>query len=319
MDRLKTRWTAWLAALLLVLSVSGVAGASALISFNGPAASALENSAVALALKAALGADDEDEGDANTGDEDADDSDDGEQPKAPDGEEGDDEEDAAKAAPTQEELQSCVEDLDDPAEAAPAEGESHGDYVSRIAGDKTIVGGPNDNHGFCVSAAARGLFGEAADDGTDAAAAAAPTDEELASCAGEGGDVSSLSRQEGESHGDYVSRIAGDVTIVGGPAGKKPNHGFCVSAAARGLFDEETGAAVANADATCVAKDKAKGKDKAAKRATGDEAVEDEDVADAATTCDAAKDKAAKDKAKAGKGKGRGMEHGKRHGKGHRP
>jgi hypothetical protein len=315
MNRLRTRWTAWPAALLLVLSFSGVAGAAALIS-NGPAAPALENSAVAKAILAALGVrndDDEDAEQAPAEDVDSDE-DTGE---ATDEDADVEDQDSADAAtvPTAEELAECATDTVTEEDLLPREGESHGDYVARIAGDVTIVGGDPERHGFCVSAAARGLFEEATET-DDATQQPEQTDEE---CNG----LLKESLAAGLSHGEYVSMVAGSDAV--GPDG---NHGYCVSRAARGLLEDDVTEEPSDADATeqCEATH-GNGKANPGRAKHGkdsDTDVEDADVDDATVSCtdDAtAKDKAdkAKDKAKAEKAKKDKFEHGKRRGKGHRP
>jgi hypothetical protein len=293
MNRLRTRWTAWPIALLMVLSLSGVAGASALISFKQPATH------VAQTSDEDEDGDDqgenaEDQGDDEKADEDAD-----EAPEADKDVEDQDSEDAAKL-PTAEDLAKCATDTVTEADLLPRDGESHGEYVSRIA-HSDATAGPNDNHGFCVSAAARGLF-EAPTEETP------PTTEQpTTECNG----WLEQPPAEDTGHGEFVSQVAQDKEAVGGPHN---NHGYCVSRAARGDFNNEDTTEESSDSAQCGT----------AEQPTD---VEDQDVDDATASCDEkaekAKDKAekAKDKAekKAEKAKKAKFEHGKRRGKGHRP
>jgi hypothetical protein len=326
MNRLRTRWTAWPAALLLVLSISGVAGASALIS-SGPAAPALEKSAVARAILAALGVENDDNEDAAQApdedagtDEDADTDEDANQ--APDSDDADVEDEDADDAklPTAEELAECATDTLTEEDLLPREGESHGPYVSRIAHSDAV--GPDGNHGFCVSAAARGLFEELLEE-TPPTAETPPTEEPEQTdeeCNG----LLKESLAADLSHSEFVTMVAHDKDAVG-PDG---NHGYCVSRAARGILEDDVTEEASDADATeecVVAKGNGKANPGRAKHGKdSDTDVEDADVDDATVSCtdDAkAKDKAdkAKDKAKAEKAKNNKFEHGKRRGKGHRP
>ncbi len=86
---------------------------------------------------------------------------------------------------------------------------NHGAVVSAVAGDDSLVGGKNDNHGGAVSTVARGTHGPSAQDD------AAPT----------------VTAPASTSHGAAVSTVAKDKTQVGG---KNDNHGGAVSAVARG-------------------------------------------------------------------------------------
>lgn len=309
MNRLRTRWTAWPIALLMVLSLSGVAGASALISFKQPATHVAQTS------------DEDEDGDEqgenaeNQGDDENADADE-DADEAPDSDEQDveDQDSGDSKLPTAEDLAGCATDTVTEADLLPRDDESKGQYVSRIA-RSDVTGGPNDNHGFCVSAAARGLFEALAEETEETP----PTTEQAEpECKG----WLEQPPAEDVSHGGFVSQVAGDKEAVGGPHN---NHGYCVSRAARGDFNnEDTTEESSDADATeeCEA---GKGHGKA-KHADSDADVEDEDVDDTTVSCTdeaKAKDKAekAKDKAEkqAEKAKKAKFEHGKRRGKGHRP
>jgi hypothetical protein len=294
MNRLRTRWTAWPIALLMVLSLSGVAGASALISFKQPATH------VAQTSEEDEDGDEQGENAEEQVDEDADE----DANEAPEADEQDvedqDSEDAAKL-PTAEDLAECATETLTEEDLVQRDGESHGEYVSRIA-HSDATGGPNDNHGFCVSAAARGLFEALAEEDEETP----PTTEQPETeCNG----WLEQPPAEGTGHGEFVSQVAKDKEAVGGPHN---NHGYCVSRAARGDFNNE--GTEETSDSECGTTEQPTD-------------VEDEDVDDATASChgkaEKAKDKAekAKDKAekKAEKAKKAKFEHGKRRGKGHRP
>ncbi|HEY8168151.1 MAG TPA: hypothetical protein VIF84_05500 [Candidatus Limnocylindrales bacterium] len=119
MERLRTRWAALVVALMLLLSVAGVAGASHI---TLPAVAAPQAQEQAEKHPAS----DEDDADAE-GDADA-----------PEDETDEDTDDADSEA------------------ADGAQGE-HGALVSAVAQNKECVGGPNENHGWAVSQVARGL------------------------------------------------------------------------------------------------------------------------------------------------------------------
>jgi len=298
MNRLRTRWTAWPIALLMVLSLSGVAGASALISFKQPATHVAQTS------------DDDQDGDNQAedaddqgNDEDAEtDEDANEAPETDEQDVEDQDSGDVKQLPTAAELATCATDTVTAEDLLPREGESHGQYVSRIA-QSDVSGGPKDNHGFCVSAAARGLF--------EAPTAETPptTEQPTTECNG----WLDQPPAEGTGHGEFVSQVAQDKEAVGGPHN---NHGSCVSRAARGDFNSEGTGTEEPSDSQTDECGTA-GAEQSAD-------VEDQDVQDATTSC---RDKAAKkaekgkDKAekKAEKAKKAKFEHGKRRGKGHRP
>jgi hypothetical protein len=214
MNRLKTRWTAWPAALLLVLSLSGAAGASALISFKQPATHVVQTS------------DQDEDGDQGeaTDDQDADADEDADE--APDTDvEDQDTEDAQ--LPTAEQLAECGVEPQ-------AEDQSHGEYVSGVAksdAEGGDVDGDNDNHGFCVSAAARGLFNEETEteDTTQQTECSATEDTT---------DVEDQDVETASNHGASVSEVAKDPSQVDLTPGGQCNHGGAVSKAAHDKGDE---------------------------------------------------------------------------------
>jgi hypothetical protein len=132
-ERLRTRWTAIVAALLLLLAVAGVAGATHL---------ARPSTVGASHVQAAPGAEGQDE-DANAAE--------------------DQDTDANETEDT-----ATDTNADSPDEAG-AQGE-HGAAVSAVA-HSDAVGGKNDNHGGAVSAVARGTHGPSAAAGTSGTSA----------------------------------------------------------------------------------------------------------------------------------------------------
>ncbi len=124
MKDLRTRSAALVVALLLLLSVAGVAGAAHVILPATAAPQAQEQVA------------------KEHGDEDID-------------EDEDQDEDQDEDTTTDDE--DTTEDGDtDAVDAEGAQGE-HGALVSAVAQNEECVGGPNDNHGWAVSQVARGL------------------------------------------------------------------------------------------------------------------------------------------------------------------
>jgi len=121
MEHLRTRWAALVVALLLLLSVAGVAGASGLVRIADETTPVVQ-----------------DQGDDQGQDEDANE---------------DQDEDTIEDEDTTEDQDTEAPDED----AGDAQGE-HGAIVSAVAQNKTCVGGPNDNHGWAVSQVARGLL-----------------------------------------------------------------------------------------------------------------------------------------------------------------
>ena len=121
MEHLRTRWAALVVALLLILSVAGVAGAAHVVLPGSAASQAQEQ----VANEHEDGDQDEDQ------DEDTDE---------------DTDEDV-----TEPEAEDTTQDTDG------AQGE-HGAIVSGVAQQKECIGGPNDNHGWAVSSVARGLL-----------------------------------------------------------------------------------------------------------------------------------------------------------------
>jgi hypothetical protein len=120
MEHLRTRWAALVVALLLLLSVAGVAGAAQVV----------------LPALAAPQAQDQV---AEDGDEDADE---------------DTDEDTTEDEDTDEDTDADAQDAPD---ADGAQGE-HGALVSAVAQNKECVGGLHENHGWAVSQVARGLL-----------------------------------------------------------------------------------------------------------------------------------------------------------------
>jgi hypothetical protein len=119
MERLRTRWTAIVAALLLLLAVAGVAGATHL---------ARPSTVGAAHVQAASGAEDQgaDANEATDQDTDADETED-----------------------------TGTDTNADSPDAAGAQGE-HGAAVSAVAKNKDCVGGGHNNHGGAVSQVAKG-------------------------------------------------------------------------------------------------------------------------------------------------------------------
>ena len=126
MEHLRTRWAALAVALLLLVSVAGVAGASGLVKTADESAPIVQSQG-------------DDQGDQG---EDADE---------------DQDEDSTEAQDTEDQAEDTTEDTTDTEGAHGAQG-AHGAIVSDVAQNKDCVGGPNANHGGAVSQVAHGIL-----------------------------------------------------------------------------------------------------------------------------------------------------------------
>jgi hypothetical protein len=123
MEHLRTRWAALAVALLLLLSVAGVAGASGLVKIADESAPVVQGQ----------------------GDEQGD-----------QGENADEDQNEDSTTDTTEDQDTQDQSTDTTEDTTGAQGE-HGAIVSDVAQNKTCVGGEHMNHGWAVSQVAQGL------------------------------------------------------------------------------------------------------------------------------------------------------------------
>ncbi len=235
MERLRSRWTAGAGALLLVLSLSGAAGAAALISSVGPTAGSLEKSAG----RGQVAEKDRDAGATETPDRGTD-----TQTEDVEGEDAAQAgaEDAARR-PSREgtvatdgcqtpDTGAAVTDPQSSAE--PGATANQGSSVSQVARDKSMVGGPHQNHGYCVSRAAHGVGAEPSPEqanapsecGTGATSTKPGTGGQQDAARNHGAVVSAVARSDAVAQ---KTDATGQVV-----EGSTCNHGHAVSAVARG-------------------------------------------------------------------------------------